>query len=334
MTAATTATTTFLTDADLDQLGDWPDLVAAIRAAYARPAGEGAIPPRTMARADGGWLRALSGAPAGSPHMGAKLIAASVRNSRASYLMALFDRETTQLVALIDANRITAGRTAATSAVAADLLAPQRPLRVAVIGSGLEARHHIFALGAIRELQSVVISSPTQANRERLAARVGDGLGVPAAAAADAASATAGADVVIAAARSRDEAPTLKGAWLDPGVTVISIGSTLPEQHEVDVEVIRRAARIFADVPGEVAGETGDLLDASAAGVEFGDRLHSLEQLVSGTVPGRRRDDEILLYKSVGSALQDLAVAEFYLARARELGVGTPLPVTVAPVRK
>ena len=76
------------------------------------------------------------------------------------------------------------------------------------------------------------------------------------------------------------------------------------------------------------------MLNATAAGVEFRAKLHSLQELVSGARSGRLDDDEILLYKSVGSALQDLAVAELCLTRARELGLGTPLPVTIAPVQK
>jgi ornithine cyclodeaminase/alanine dehydrogenase len=266
--------------------------------------------------------------------MGAKMIAASPKNGRASYLIPLFDRETTELVALIDGNRVTATRTAATSAVAVDLLAPERPLRVAVIGSGLEARHHVMALSTIRDLESVAVYSPTAERRAALADIVSSELGVDGVAMGGAREAVAGADVVIAAARSRDESPTLLGAWLEAGMTVVSIGSTLQEQHEVDVEVIRRADLIYADSPDEVADETGDMLDATAAGVEFRGKLHSLQELVAGAVAGRQNSDEILLYKSVGSALQDLAVAELCLRRAGELGIGTALPVTTAPVNK
>jgi ornithine cyclodeaminase/alanine dehydrogenase len=117
-------------------------------------------------------------------------------------------------------------------------------------------------------------------------------------------------------------------------MTVVSIGSTLQEQHEVDVEVIRRADLIYADAPDEVAEETGDMLDATAAGIKFRSKLHSLQELVAGVVAGRRNSDQILLYKSVGSALQDLAVAELCLRRAGELGIGTAMPVTTAPVNK
>jgi ornithine cyclodeaminase/alanine dehydrogenase-like protein (mu-crystallin family) len=327
-------TTTFLSDADIAAACDWPRLIAAIRSAYSTPVSDEALPPRTMARADGAWLRTLSGAPPTSAFMGFKLIAASTRNSRVSYLAALFDRETTELVALLDAARITATRTAATSALAADLLARPGSLRVAVIGSGLEARNHVLALAATRALASVTVYSPTDAKREALAEFIRRELGVEAIAVERARYAVGGADLVIAAARSRDESPTVHGTWLAPGTTVISIGSTLPEQHEVDTDVIRRAALIVADVPDEVADQTGDMIDAAASGDAFRDRLHSLHELVAGTLPARRSDDQIVLYKSVGSALQDLAVAELCLRRARELGIGTPLPLSVEPVLK
>jgi ornithine cyclodeaminase/alanine dehydrogenase len=288
-----------------------------------------------MARADGAWLRTLSGAPPASAYMGFKLIAASPRNGRVSYLAALFDRESTELVALLDAGRITATRTAATSALAAELLAPAGALRVAVIGSGVEARNHVLALAAVRTLESVAVYSPTAAKRAALAELIERELGVSATVAEHPEQAVCGADLVIAAARSRDESPTLTGAWLQAGATVVSIGSTLPEQHEVDPEVIARAALIVADVPDEVADETGDMLAAAAAGVEFRDRLHSLHELVAGTLQVRRSDDDqVVLYKSVGSALQDLAVAELCFTRARELGLGTPLPISIEPVLK
>ncbi len=327
-------TTTFLSDADVAASCNWKRLIDAIRDAYSVSVPDAALPPRTMARADGAWLRTLSGTPPASAYMGLKLIAASPRNGRVSYLAVLFDRETAELVALIDAARITATRTAATSALAADLLAPPQPLRVAVIGSGLEATNHVLALGVIRALDSVTVYSPTPARRTALAQRVTAELAVSAIAADSARQAVAGADLVIAAARSGDESPVLHGSWLEPGMTVVSIGSTLPEQHEVDVEVIRCADAIYADVPDEVADETGDMLDATAAGVAFRHKLHSLQELVAGACPGRRDGREIMLYKSVGSALQDLAVAELCFTRARELGLGTELPVTISPLQK
>jgi ornithine cyclodeaminase/alanine dehydrogenase len=327
--------TTFISDADLAATcAGWADLVAALREAYGGALDAQAIPPRSIARASGSWLRSLSAMPANSGYMGVKLIAASPPTGRVSYLIALFDRETTALVALIDGSRVTATRTAATSALAVELIAPGRPMRVAVIGSGVEARNHALAAGTVRAIDSLCVFSPTASSRESFAREIGAALGLDAVALSSAEEAVAGCDLVIAAARSRDESPTLRGGWLKPGATVVSIGSTLPEQHEVDIEVVSRAASIFADVPEEVAHGTGDMLDAAAAGVPFEEKLYSLHDLVQQRVRPRSAPEEIVLYKSVGSALQDIVVAELYLRRVRDRGGGTPLAATIIPLEK
>ena len=139
-------------------------------------------------------------------------------------------------------------------------------------------------------------------------------------------------DVVLCAARSRDESPVLLGAWLEAGMTVVSIGSTLPEQREVDDQVIERAALVVADMPHEVAYDTGDMLAARQAGVDFERKLVSLADLVSGRV--QRQPQDIVLYKSVGSALQDVITAEMLLVRARAESIGTPLSHSIVPVAK
>ena len=326
--------TTFLTDADVETVLAWPELIEAPRGAYRAQIDEAALPPRTMARANGAWLRSLAAMSTDCKYMGAKLIAAAPSRRRASYLIALFDRRTTELVALMDGNRVTASRTAATSALAVDQLAPRRPLRVAVVGSGVEARNHVLAISQVREFTSVAVFSPTRPNRYRLADEVSGMIGVPGRAVDTAEEAVAEAELVIAAARSRDESPTVRGEWLAPGSTVVSIGSTLPEQREVDVEVTRRAAVIVADVPAEVMAETGDMIAASQAGVDIASKLVGLEEVVQGRVSVGFDEDAIALYKSVGSARQDITVAEVRLERARTLGLGSEMGSTIEPVTK
>ncbi|MBW8821583.1 MAG: ornithine cyclodeaminase family protein, partial [Streptomyces sp.] len=142
------------------------------------------------------------------------------------------------------------------------------------------------------------------------------------------------ATLVICAARSSDESPTLLGEWLAPGSTVVSIGSTLPEQREVDPETMRRADLIVADELREVLDETGDALAARRDGVDLESKTVSLSDLVSGRVRGRRDDQQVLLYKSVGGAIQDLAVAAMCVARARQAGLGATLPVEITPMAK
>lgn len=326
--------TLFLTDHDVSQLHNWKAAIDALRAAYAAPIQAQMVPPRSMARGDGVWLRGLSAVSPTGGHMGAKLIAASPRAGCASYLVSLFDARTMALAALIDGNQITAIRTAATAALAVDALAPQRPLRVAMIGAGFEARSQLQALHAARSIRSVAVFSPTPASRQRFAEDFSALLGLEIHAAGTPQQALEGADVVICAARSRDESPVLRGEWLAPGMTVVSIGSTLPEQREVDVEVIRRASLIVADMADEVSHDTGDLIAATRDGVEFAHKLHALADLIGQRVPGRRSPEDIVVYKSVGSALQDVATAEMLLERARMQGVGTVLPVSIAPVKK
>ncbi|MFD0692400.1 ornithine cyclodeaminase family protein [Actinomadura fibrosa] len=325
--------TLFLTDDDVRAAFAWPEAIAALRAAYAAPMSDAMFPPRTMARGDGLWLRTLSGVLADSGLMGGKMIAASMRNRRASYLIPLFDQETVELVALLDGNSVTGFRTAATSALAVDVLAPAGPLTVGVIGSGFEAQHHVRALAAVREISSVTVFSPNPASRARFVDRLAD-LGLEMTVAESAPAAVAGADLVICAARSRDESPTLHGAWLEPGMTVVSIGSTLPEQRELDTAAIARAARIVADQVDEVVHETGDMIEAGRAGITCDGTIASLADVVGGRAPGRPSPDAIVIYKSVGAAVQDLAVAAMCVRRATESSAGTVLPVSITPALK
>lgn len=166
--------TLMLSDADVRAVLSWRPAVDALRAAYAT-AGDGPrYPERSIARGNGTWLRVLPGVPGDGGLMGAKIIAAAPGAGRVSYLIALFDQATTQLVALIDGNTVTGYRTAATSALAADLLAVPGPLTVGMLGSGFEAGKHLRAIATIREITGVRVYSPRAASRERFARELAD----------------------------------------------------------------------------------------------------------------------------------------------------------------
>ena len=324
--------TLFLSDADVASLADWTSAVSALAKAYASPITAAMVPPRSMARGDGVWLRSLTAVSASGAHMGCKLIGVNTRARRASYLISLFNQETTALRALIDGNRVTGLRTAATATVAVDLLAPKKPLKVGVIGTGFEATGVLDCLRSIRSLSRVSVYSPTPASRERFVNAFSQDLDIVATDAPE--KAVSDADVVICAARSRDEQPVIRGAWLAPGATVVSLGSTLPEQREVDEETMARARWIVADVPDEVAHDTGDGIAAAKAGVDLASKLTPLSSIAGNAVRPRLSDDDIVLYKSVGSALQDIVLAEMLFERAQERGLGVVLPSTISPVSK
>ena len=324
--------TILLDDATVQAVFDWNPAIAAIRDAYAAADDDARYPARVIARGGGNFLRLLSGVPGDGGLMGVKTITGAMGVRQFSYLISLFDQASAELVALLDGNSITGYRTAATSALAADLLAPAGPLTVGVLGSGFEATKHVQALAAVRELKSVQVYSPRPESRERFARELND-LGTAIVPVTSPEAAVAGTSLVICAARSYDETPILLGRWLEPGMTVVSIGSTVREQREVDAEVIARADVVIADVLEEVLHDSGDLIAAREQGIEP-TGIASLADLVQGRVPGRTGAGQVVLYKSVGSGLQDLAVAAMCVARAEAAGLGASLPIRIQPVRK
>jgi len=221
-------------------------------------------------------------------------------------------------------------RTAATSAAALRRLTPESSIKLAVLGSGLEATHHVEAIAHTCRIESLAVYSPTPANRQRFAKKFSDRLGIEARALHSAQEAVAGATHIVAAARSRDEAPILFGSWLEPGAVVISVGSTTLAQRELDTSVIEAADLIVSDVPEELCGDTGDMAAAAKAGVATQDKLYSLHQLMQGDVsPDLLARGRTRLFKSVGAALQDVAFAELLAHAAARQGVGTRLGVAL-----
>jgi ornithine cyclodeaminase len=223
----------------------------------------------------------------------------------ASYL--LCDGETGQHLALIDGGEITRRRTAAASALAGSYLAREDARSLLIVGSGHVAGLMADAYRAVRPIESVMVWNIRPAGAERLAARLG------AKPVSDLAAAVAQADIVSCATLSRE--PLVRGEWLRPGMHLDLIGGFTPAMREADDEAVRRA-RVFIDTDAALA-EAGDLIDAIAHGVlRREDITGSLFSLCRGETPGRRDPAEITLFKSVGSALEDLAAAG--LAYAKE----------------
>jgi ornithine cyclodeaminase/alanine dehydrogenase len=248
------------------------------------------------------------------------------RARKVRYMISLFDQESGELLALLDANTITAWRTGATTAVAVDRMARPGPLAVAVLGSGAEARSHARAIAAARNVTRMSVFSPNPARRESFAQMVTEELKLPCRSAASARDAVAGADLIIGATRTLDGKPALEGAAIEPGVLVASIGATLPEHLEVDPEAIAKADFIVADIPHEVMEETGCFIAAKKAGVTFADKFVSLNELMTGKADGRLAAARRPMFRSVGHSLQDLAVAELAWRAAVARGLAAPLP--------
>lgn len=225
----------------------------------------------------------------------------------------LFDPETGALLAVMDGRYITEARTAAVSAVAVRHLAAAHTPKLAVIGSGVQAHSHLEALPHVREFGEVACWSPTAANVRKLVAESH----APARPAESAERAVRDADVVLLATSSPN--PVLESGWVKPGACVVSVGACRPNQREIDPELVRRA-RLIVDSRAAALRESGDVIQSGAEiGAELG-------EVVAKRAEGRTTAAEVVVFKSLGLAVEDVASADLVYRRATEARRGVTLP--------
>ena len=223
--------------------------------------------------------------------------------------VALFDGETGATRALLNAGAITAVRTAAVSGVATRLLAREDARTLAILGAGIQARSHLDAMRAVRDFDRVVVWSRTPGRIE----------GVEEAGSAE--EAVRDADVVVTATSAAE--PILERAWLKPGVHINAVGSSIPTTRELDTATMRDAA-LFVDRRESTINEAGDFLFAQRDGAIGPEHIRAeIGELLIGAGEGRRSDDELTVFKSLGLAVEDLAAAEHVLRRAEAENVGS-----------
>ena len=279
--------------------------------------GRTTLPQRINMKAGKGWLRVGPVAMEGTGWGGFKAMNLAP-GFGVRYQVHLYDLATGALVCIMDAQHLTTLRTGATSAVATKRLARPGAGLVALLGSGVEARAQLDAMAEAGYVAAARVYSPNQANRESLADDFRARYGMDIAPVASAEAAVAGADIVLAAVKSSE--PVLFGRWLRPGMHVNSVGTARRDQREIDVETFTRAARIVVDTKDGVFGEAGDAY--VARDVVNADGVQNLCDLVAGGTGGRRGEDEITLFKSVGSGIQDIALAAVIYDKARARGLG------------
>jgi len=285
-------------------------LVPALDAAFAAGC---EVPPRhhhTIAAAGGEATLLLMPAWIPDRFLGIKIASVFPGNSAraipsVSSLYVLCDGTTGQQLALIDGNELTARRTAAVSALAASFLSRAESARMLVVGAGRVASLLPDAYRVVRPIERVDVWNVTRANGEALAARLRSE-GFDAHAVDDLEAATAAADIVSCATLST--APLLRGAWLRPGTHVDLIGSFARHMREADDEAVGRAS-VFVDTAAAIE-DAGDLVHPIGNGtLRREDVKAALADLCRREHRGRRAGDEITLFKSVGTALADLAAA-------------------------
>jgi ornithine cyclodeaminase len=227
----------------------------------------------------------------------------------------LHDGETGELVAIVNASPITEIRTAAVSAVATRALARPGAERVAILGSGAQARGHVHAMRAVLGDPEIRIWSRSEDAAAQLAGEVG-GTVAPSVDAA-----LFGAEVVCTTTAATE--PIVEKRWLASGAHVNAVGSCFPTTRELDTETVAHSS-FFTDRRESCLNEAGDFILAAAEGAVGPEHiLAELGEVLAGMHPGREHEDELTVFESLGIAAEDLASAELVVRRARERGVGT-----------
>lgn len=314
--------TLFLGPDDIVALGTHQvTMDAATAAAAAEGSGRAIAPPRLDVDLASGFLRVMPGCV--DDVMGLKVMT-NVDGLGNRYLLLVYRQSDGDLLAILDADEITRLRTAATTAVAARILQPEPQSDLGLIGSGFEATGHLRAMAHLWPLRRVVVHSPSAERRETFATRMSDELGLDVQPVATSGEACRAARTVVLATKARR--PVLDGDDLAPGTVVLSIGSTRPDLRELDRRTLQRTAVLLVDDTRGVTLESGDVIDALAAGALPADALMSMGVALAGQARRRPEGDrDLLTFKSVGTAIQDLALAAALVGRAHEAGLGRDL---------
>lgn len=285
-------------------------------------------PRRTVLLPAGGWFAVMS---AYSEALGltVKAVASYPENPRRGLptinaFLLLLDGETGVPLALMEAGYLTGLRTGAAGGIAAKYLARPESRLVGVLGSGEQAWRQLEALThVLPNLNLVKVYSPTPNHRSSFAERASEAFNVRVEPVDSPRKAVEECDVVVAATSASQ--PVLKGEWLKNGAHVTSVGTHHPDRREIDSATVVRA-KVVVDSREACLSEAGDLLiPLKEKLIEENHIYAELGELVAGVKPGRTSPEEVTLFKSVGLALQDLAVARLAYERAKRLKVGLEL---------
>ncbi|MCM3875754.1 MAG: ornithine cyclodeaminase family protein [Thermoanaerobaculia bacterium] len=237
-------------------------------------------------------------------------------------VIVLCDAETGSPLALMDSVEITKLRTAAATAVAAKHLARPGARKLTLVGCGVQGRAQLRALSRVLALEAVFSFDEEEERARRFANDMAVELGFPVTAASDLRSALSASDVVATCTPSKK--PFLFPGFLRPGTFLAAVGADSEEKQEVDAALLA-SCTIVTDVTDQCAA-IGDLHHALASGLATRDSVHAeLGEVVAGKKQGRRTAEEIVVFDSTGTALQDVAAATAVYERARETGRGVSL---------
>src|SRR5215470_285543 len=313
----------FLTEQDVTKLLTMEETIAAVEAVFkAQASGAATNEPRRRLRASGAVLQVMGGAVANFGEFSGLLGLKSyvVTRNKARFYVNLYDAESGELLALIEADKLGQMRTGAATGVATKHLARADAKTVGVFGTGWQAQSQLEAVCAARDVESVKVYSRSPENRARFCQEMSARLGGVDIAPVEKPEDAADTGVIITITTSRE--PVLEGAWLKPGAHINAAGGNSILRREFDDETIRRSSFIAVDSIDQAKIEAGELITAVEKGLLTWERARELRYVVSGETRGRTGDDQITLFKSLGVAIEDVATAAVLFRKAKEQNVG------------
>jgi ornithine cyclodeaminase/alanine dehydrogenase-like protein (mu-crystallin family) len=238
----------------------------------------------------------------------------------ANFHVGLFDGKTGALLALIQADYLGQVRTGAASGVATEYMARPEASEVGLFGSGKQARTQLLAVCRVRKIQRVQIYSPNEVHRRRFADEMRDVCRTEIEPVPRPEMAAEDKDIIITATTSRE--PVLNGQWLAEGTHINAIGSNFLGKAEVDTVALRMCESIVVDSKEQARVEAGDFVPALEDGSMQWSDVHELGHIIIGRYTGRAHPQDITLFKSLGIAIEDIAVAGQVYLKAKAQGIG------------
>ncbi|HEX7124984.1 MAG TPA: ornithine cyclodeaminase family protein [Thermodesulfobacteriota bacterium] len=239
--------------------------------------------------------------------------------SKDRFTVLLHDMRDGALLAIVAARYLGALRTGATAAVATKWMAKPGASRLCIVGTGEQAETQATNLAALMRPERIVATSRSAANREAFARRMAE-QGLTVEVTDDVEAAVRESDVVALATTSRE--PVVRGDWVRPGTHVNAVGANLANRREVDTALVTRS-RVVVEYRAQAWEEAGDLVVPLRAGEITEEAVAAeLGEVVTGRAPGRTSPEEITLFKSIGVAIEDVAVAAFVYEKAAKEGAG------------
>ncbi|MFY9609519.1 MAG: ornithine cyclodeaminase family protein [Blastocatellia bacterium] len=249
---------------------------------------------------------------------GLKVYTGSRKGAR--FLVLLYDAESGDMLAMIEADRLGQMRTGAASGVATKYMSRESADTLGVYGTGWQAESQMMAVCAVRQIKSAKVYGRNGERREVFARRMTALLRTEVTAAGRPEETARDCSIIVTATSARE--PVLKGEWIEPGAHLNVVGSNFLSKAEIDVLAVRRASVIAVDSIEQSKIEAGDLMPAIERGVITWESVTELGRIVAGRDRGRASEDDITLFKSNGIALEDISTAlrVYNLALERDLG--------------